>query len=84
MTALHWQYQDQPLAAWVARTAGGRYEIRVSTCSYAFIEHDRIRQVVRWHAARSLEDARERCALLHRDSDDQASARTVAIEPGKL
>jgi hypothetical protein len=84
MTSLHWRYQTIPHAAWVARVATGRFEIQLASCSYAFIEHDKIRHAVRWHTARSLKDAQDRCELLYRNADDEASARTVAVQPGQV
>lgn len=84
MASLHWRSQTIPYAALVARTSGGRFEIELVACAYAFIADEEIGHAVRWHPARSLQDAQERCEMLHRNSDDQSSGRTVSVQPGRL
>jgi hypothetical protein len=82
MSHLTWLYQAQPRPSWIARVAGGRFEIDLAACAYAFIADDEVGHAVHWRHARTLKEAQARCEAMHRNADDESSGRTVAVWPG--
>jgi hypothetical protein len=83
MALLCWRYECEPRVSRIARIPGGRYEIDLAACAYAFIADDEAGAPVYWHRARTLYDAQRQCAKWYREADSSVSGRTVAIIPGR-